>query len=222
MKSSQRVLVVGATGKTGVATVKRLLAEGHQVTAFSRSKRGLDEVLDQIHHFHGDATELGDLNRAMPGHDAVIVTLGISENPLRVRLCGTTRTPMDVRSRGTRNVIKAMQLNKIERLVVQSSFGVGESRGALRFVDQLFFNLLLKPQIQDTEVQEDVVRQSQTDWVLAQPVHLTDGEEGGRAFVSPLGKVKEWRVSRHQVAQFLVEAIGGQEYVGKSVALSGQ
>lgn len=37
MSELLNVLVVGATGGTGRATVERLAAEGHRVTAFSRS-----------------------------------------------------------------------------------------------------------------------------------------------------------------------------------------
>ena len=47
-----------------------------------------------------------------------------------------------------------MGTHGVRRLVVQSSFGVGETRGRLRLQERLFFSLLLKPQIVDTEVQE--------------------------------------------------------------------
>ena len=48
MSESQRILVVGATGGTGRATVARLAAEGHSVTAFSRSADRLSEEIDGI------------------------------------------------------------------------------------------------------------------------------------------------------------------------------
>ena len=114
-----------------------------------------------------------------------------------------------------------MGTHGVRRLVVQSSFGVGETRGRLRLQERLFFSLLLKPQIVDTEVQELVVRNSDVDWVLAQPVHLTDEENQDLPFASPVGDVQEWKVSRKRVAHFLVKAACGSEYVGQSVALSG-
>ena len=157
----------------------------------------------------------------MAGHDAVIITLGITENPLRVRLFGAARTPLDVRSAGTRNVIAAMRKHGVRRLVVQSSYGVGETRGSLRWVERLFFGLLLKPQIADTEVQELEVRESGVDWVLAQPVHLTDDESDEMPFASADGQVREWKISRKGVARFLALAAQAPEYVGQSVALSG-
>ena len=220
-RRTQRILVVGATGGTGRATIERLVEEGHRVTAFSRHADALAEISELVTAINGDATNSDDVERAVRGHDAVIVTLGIAENPLRVRLFGTARTPIDVRSVGTRNVIAAMRKQGVRRLVVQSSYGAGETRNRLRWVDSLFFNLLLKPQIADTELQELDVRDSGVEWVLAQPVHLTDDDHDEMPFASATGEVREWKISRKGVARFLVQAARTPDYVGQAVALSG-
>lgn len=221
MEESKKVLVVGATGGTGRATIDALLKRGHRVTAFSRHAESLENTSDRLRLLNGDATNPDDIDRAVAGHDAVIITLGITENPLRVRLFGAAHTPLDVRSTGTRNVIAAMRKHGVSRLVVQSSYGVGETRNSLGWVDRLFFSLLLKPQIADTEVQELEVRDSGVDWVLAQPVHLTDDDSDEMPFASADGQVREWKISRKGVAQFLALAAQVPEYVGQSVALSG-
>ena len=221
MEKAQKVLVVGASGGTGRATIDALLKRGHRVTAFSRHAESLEIDSDRVTLRNGDATNPDDVDRAVAGHDAVIITLGITENPIRVRLFGAAKTPNDVRSAGTRNVIAAMRKHGVRRLVVQSSYGVGETRGSLRCADRLFFDLLLKPQIADTEVQELEVRESGVDWVLAQPVHLTDDESHEMPFASAEGQVRDWKISRKGVAEFLALAAQAPEYVGQSVALSG-
>lgn len=220
MEKSQKVLVVGATGGTGRATIDALVKRGHRVTAFSRHAESLEGTEEAVTLLNGDATNPEDVDRAVAGHDAVVITLGITENPLRVRLFGAARTPLDVRSAGTRNVIAAMRKHGVRRLVVQSTFGVGETRDRLRWVERLFFSVLLKPQIADTEVQECVVRDSGVDWVLAQPVHLTDGDSDDMPYTSAEGQVREWKISRKGVARFLALAVQAPEYLGKSVALS--
>ena len=221
MEKAQKVLVVGASGGTGRATIDALLKRGHRVTAFSRHAESLEIDSDRVTLRNGDATNPDDVDRAVAGHDAVIITLGITENPIRVRLFGAAKTPNDVRSAGTRNVIASMRKHGVRRLVVQSSYGVGETRGSLRWMDRLFFGLLLKPQIADTEVQELEVRDSGVDWVLAQPVHLTDEDSDEMPFASADGQVREWKISRKGVAEFLAIAAQASEYVGQSVALSG-
>ena len=221
MEKAQKILVVGATGGTGRATIDALVRQGHQVTAFSRHAESLEIDSDGVTILNGDATNQDDVERAVAGHDAVIITLGITENPVRVRLFGAAKTPNDVRSVGTRNVIAAMRKHGVRRLVVQSSYGVGETRGSLRWLERLFFSVLLKPQIADTEVQEIEVRESGVDWVLAQPVHLTDEDSDAMPFASADGQVREWKISRKDVGRFLALAVQVPEYLGQSVALSG-
>ena len=213
-----KVLVVGATGGSGRAAVAQLLAAGHEVTTFARRAEPVDA---RAHACKGDVMNAADVERAVFGQDAVVVTLGISENPLKVRLRGASGTPPDVRSAGTRHVIAAMQRQGVRTLVVQSSYGVGETRDKLGFIDRLFFALILKPQIADTEKQEALVRASGLDWVLVQPVHLTDGTEDEMPAYSMDGQVALMKVSRHSVGRFLAEAVSDPRFVRTSVAVSG-
>lgn len=218
---TKKVLVVGATGGSGRAAVERLLSEGHEVTAFSRSSDRVGIRGERLHCTSGDAMDPADIEQAVAGHDAVVVTLGISENPLRVRLLGPARTPIDVRSAGTANVITAMRKHGVRRLVVQTSYGVGETRDRLGLLDRLFFALLLKPQIADTEVQNKAIASSDLDWVIVQPVHLTNSAEDEAPFVSTAGETGKMKVSRASVGRFIASAVTSPAYVRKSVAISG-
>jgi putative NADH-flavin reductase len=215
-----KVLVIGATGGSGRAAVQQLLARGHQVTAFTRSGQ-LDVVHTSLTVLRGDATHDSDVERAVRGQDAVVVTLGISENPLRVRFFGAARTPDAVRSEGTRLVIAAMKQHGVRRLVVQTTYGVGATRDRLGFVDSMFFKLLLKPQIIDSELQDAAVSESGLDWVLAQPVHLTNDAADPAPFVSSDGETGSMKVSRASVGRFLADAVQDARYLRRSVAVSG-
>jgi uncharacterized protein YbjT (DUF2867 family) len=216
-----KVLVIGATGGSGRAAVRAALDVGLDVTAFARHASALSADFPQITTIDGDATDPAAVHRATEGHDAVIVTLGISESAVRVRLLGSRGTPMDIRSRGTQNVVRAMRDHGVRRLVVQTSFGVGETRSRLRLVDRLVFKLLLKAQIDDTEVQEEIVRASELDWVLVQPVHLTDGRDDTLPRWSTTGEQWAATVTRSSVGMFLVRALEDEALTHKTVALSG-
>lgn len=216
------VLVIGATGGAGRAVVARLLEAGHDVTAFSRRGDRLGIDSPRLRACSGDALRLADVEDAVRGHDAVVVTLGITENPLRVRLFGPRHTPLDVRSRGTRHVIDAMRRHGVRRLVVLTTYGVGATRGRLGFVDRMFFELLLKPQIRDTELQNQDVSDSGLEWVIIQPVHLTHADDDSMPFASTDGRTERLQVSRKSVARFMAEAVTSPTFVGQSVALSGR
>ncbi len=210
-----RVLVVGATGRSGRAAVRALADGGHEVTAFARRASSVPDV----RAVDGDATAPADVDRAVRGQDAVVVTLGISESALRVRLRGSSGTPGDVRSRGTAEVLRAMREQGVRRLVVQSSYGVGPSRDRLPLSSRLVFAALLRPQIDDHERQEELVRAAGLDWTVVQPVYLTDGTE--EAACSPAGDVQGWRVSRAALGGVLAGAVADPGLAGTTLAVSG-
>jgi putative NADH-flavin reductase len=213
------ILVIGATGGSGRAVCDALLERGHRVTALARRASALTARpgLEQI---DGDATDRETLDRVLPGHDAVVVTLGISEPTLRVRLRGAQGTPDDVRSRGTGQLIRAARAAGVHRVVVQSSYGVGPTRDLLGVIDRALFALMIKPQIFDSELQESLLRGSELDWTIVQPVYLTDDSSTER-FTSTDGSTRERKVARRAVAQVHADLVEQRAMVGETVSVSG-
>lgn len=215
-----KVLVVGATGGTGRATVAELVRRGHDVTALSRSASSLTGT--RVQGVDGDVMDPAVVDRLVAGQDAVVVTLGIRENTVRVRLRGPARTPIDVRSRGTRHLIDAMRRLGVRRLVLLSSYGVGSTKALLPFTSRVVFALLIGPQIADTERQADAVHASGLDWVEVQPVYLTDDDDGSTTFASTTGEFRTMKVSRQQVGRFLAESVESDAYLSQVVSLSSE
>ena len=75
-RSSLKVLVVGASGGSGRAATEALLAAGHEVTAFARHADRLAARSDRLRLVNGDAMNPWDVDAAVRGQDAVVVTLG--------------------------------------------------------------------------------------------------------------------------------------------------
>lgn len=215
-----RVLVLGATGGTGRAAVHYALVAGHRVTAFCRRPEALDMRDDRLVTVSGDAVDATTVARAMEGQEAVIVALGITSNPIMVKL-GRSNTPIDVCSVGTRHALAAMQATGARRLVCVSAYGVGETRERMPRAARLIYRTLLKEHIDDKEVQERLVRQSDTDWVIVQPVGLTNGAPKGSYLASTIGETRSLTVTRADVAAFCVEQLGRDDYLRTSVAISG-
>lgn len=219
--TASKVLVVGATGGSGRAAVAALAAAGHHVTAFSRSADRLAGEIDGIVAINGNAMDRDDIDHAVAGHDTVVVTLGITEHPIRVQLLGPKRTPLAVRSTGTQNVIDAMHAHGLSRLVVQSSYGIGPTRQRLGVADRLFFATLVKKQMADTEIQERLVRSSGLDWTLVQPVHLNDDADGPDAFWSTSGDVRKMKISRTVVGRTVSQVVTDPSLAGQTLSVSG-
>jgi len=148
-----KLLIFGATGTVGQQVVGQALEQGHIVTAFARNPAKLNIQHPNLRHFVGDVLDLAAVEQAVKDQDVVICTLGAGQ-----KLTGS------VRSEGTRNIIQAMQRSGTQRLICQTTLGVGDSWASLNFYwKYIMFGLILRNVFSDPEKQEAYVRQSQLD-----------------------------------------------------------
>lgn len=148
---------------------------------------------------------------AVRGQDAVLSALGVR------KLTKTT-----VLSEGIRNVIGAMQRHGVKRLIVESSLGVGDSRGQLGWFFGLLAAVLLRNIYADKEVQERYIRESGLDWTVVRPAVLTDGPRTGR-YRHWLGEPRSpirVKISRADVADFMLGQLASETYLHKTPGLS--
>jgi len=129
--------------------------------------------------------------------------------------------PRTVCEVGTRHIIGAMQAASIDRLVVVTAFGVGDTRSRLPFAFKLFYRTVLREHMADKEKQEALVKASRLDWTLVQPVGLTNGPPTGTWLADTAGTIRHQQISRADVAAFLVTLVDGDPCSRLTVALSG-
>jgi dTDP-glucose 4,6-dehydratase/UDP-glucose 4-epimerase len=115
-----RVLVTGGAGFIGSSLVKRLVADGHEVTVLDNESRGRWDRLDGVNCrvFHGDVRHLDVVADAMLGQDTVVHmachqgTRQFYEHPRQV---------LDVAVRGMLNVLEACEWAGCRDLLLVSS-----------------------------------------------------------------------------------------------------
>ena len=213
------VVVFGATGATGKATVRDLLDAGHKVTAFVRNPAGLDIKHTRLTVVQGDVCDADQVRAAMPGHEAVILAVGASP-----------RKFSDVASRGTRAVVDAMQAEGVKRLVCVTSYGLGGTFERLNKIEQFAYNMAMKDQLADKAIQEAIIQNSSLDWTLLRPRMLNNNKpkldrkdpskDPLALFASADGDTCGSSVSRLAVAHFAAKALTDKEAHGKAYALS--
>src|SRR6266581_4785053 len=76
IRSGMKLVVLGATGGTGLELVRQATEHGHSVTALVRSPDRLKGFRDRIAIKQGDLLNQTDLARVIAGHDAVLSAFG--------------------------------------------------------------------------------------------------------------------------------------------------
>ena len=117
-----KFLVLGATGRTGVLFIKKALDQGHQVTALVRRADATVDPRARI--VSGDVTDATVIATAARGHDAIISTLGVKK---------ARETPTLVTDT-VRAVIASAKTSGVDRFVIVSAFGVGDSLAKASFL----------------------------------------------------------------------------------------
>ncbi len=186
-----KILIIGATGPTGLEIVKQGLALGHQVTAAVRRPESASLPQGTI-VVRADVTDAHSLMAATAGQDAVLNSLGSSID----------RKPTTLFSQGTRNLLAAMQQAACRRLLCITGIGAGDSQGhGGFFYDRIIQPLLLNEIYKDKTRQEEVVRQSGIHWTIVRPGMLTNGPRTGRfRALTDLTGITVGKISRADVA----------------------
>ena len=207
-----KVLILGATGGTGLELVKQAVAAGHDVTAFVRDPKKLTISDDSLKAVQGNILDVGSLERAVPGQDAVISALG-----------SPGLGPSTELSDGTRNIIAVMERSNVKRLIFETTIGVGDSREHLSwFAKWFFFPLVIRNVVADKEIQERLIKESSLDWTIVRPGRLTNGtrtgryREGDQINAEAPGRA----ISRADVAEFMLRQLTDDRYLHKTPAVS--
>ena len=189
-----KVIVFGATGKTGRHVVTTALERGHEVTAFGRSADRLDLNSDALEKCKGDVFNRESVNRAVAGHDAAVVCLGSTGLRDKTTLAA-----------GTRIVVDAMSENRADRLVVLSAAGVDDSWKQIPWSSRLVFRTMLRNLFADHHAQEAIVKQSPLDWTIVRAAVLKDDPATGS--YTATNTARTTKINRADVAVCLVDQL---------------
>jgi putative NADH-flavin reductase len=206
-KTSLRLFVLGATGGIGRAIVDQGLERGHSVTAFVRWPEKMGPARDGLTVLTGDPRQAGALRAAMPGHDAVLSSLGPPG-------LGATTVLRDC----ARSSVAAMEASKVHRLLIVSAAMLFRGHGFFPWFVRTTF---LRNVAVDSEEMERVVETSSVEWTIARPPRLTNGPLTRRYQVAdgtlPRGGMS---LPRADVAHFLLDEAERGGHVGKIVGMA--
>ncbi len=201
-----KVVVFGATGKTGDAAWRRAVEAGHAVTVFGRSveRRFASET---VHKVQGDVLDATAADAAIRGQDAVLVCLGPVSTKDRSTL-----------SEGAANIKNAMLAHKVRRVVFISAAGVGDSWKHIPWYSKLLFSTMLKTVLAEHAREEEILRDDRLDWTAVRAAVLTSKPGTGKVVASNVSATKT--IPRDDLAHFLVAQIDGAKFVKQAVCVT--
>lgn len=205
-------LIIGATRGIGKQLLNQGIGGKHRVTILARNPASIDLSSEQLRVVPGDVLDLQSVQSAVEGQHAVSLTIGQ----------GPTRKPVTLFSRGTQNVITAMERHGVNNLICVTGIGAGDSKGHGGFIyDRIVNPLLLKTIYDDKNVQEALVRGSNLEWVIVRPGMLTNGSlTGTYRILTDLEGVKAGKISRADVAHFILAQLNSMSYAGQTPLLT--
>ena len=194
-----KIVVIGASRGIGLEVLELALERGHEATAPLRDPDKLDLAHPRLRKMRGDFANFEDVQAAVSGQDAVCACVGI--NP--------TRQPVELFSRGARNVLAALEDAPATKFVAVTGVGAGDSRGhGGFFYDRILQPLLLGTIYADKDREEALIKASGADWLIVRPGFLTHGPRTGKyRAITQIAGVTAGKISRADVADFILNQL---------------
>lgn len=205
-----KLVVLGATGSTGLEIVRQTIEHGHSVTAFVRSPERLTPFRDRISVKQGNLLDPAELEPVISGHDAVLSAFG-------------PRVPI---SKADANLLRqfaialtsAMPRAGVRRVVAESVAFL--FKDAIIPPAYLLGRLFFPGVVADAAAMEKALEKSGLDWTIARPPKLTPKPYTGKyrvreGHLPPFG----FSISYADVADFMIKAVQNRSLIGKVVGV---
>jgi putative NADH-flavin reductase len=205
-----KLVVLGATGGTGLEIVRQAIQHGHSVTALVRSPDALKPFANRIAVRQGNLLNSTDLEQALQGHDAVVSAFG-PRAPV-------SKQDEDLLQRFAVALTSAMPRAGVRRAVVESvAFLFKDSiLPPAYLLGRLFFPTV----VADASAMERVFEESGLDWTMVRPPQLTDKPHTGKYRVQERSlPIFGFKISRADVADFMIKAAEDPSSIHKIIGV---
>ena len=213
-----KILLLGATGRTGKKIVQAAVKRGHGISAIARDPEELSDF--EIDILQGTPYDSETVKQAMNGCNAVINTLNVSrksDNPW-----ASLTAPKDLISTSAFHAVQAMEKEGIKRFIALSTIGAGDSWESLPgFMKLLVKFSNLKYAFNDHGRQEQLLLESDLDFTVCRAPMLSDDQfETGAIATLPDEKPAGMHLSRESAAEFFLDIIENEAYIRKIIHVS--
>jgi putative NADH-flavin reductase len=215
-----KILILGATGRTGKLILEEALNQGYEVNCLVREPKKIKKNHNNLKIFKGSPEQISDLENAIKDCGGIISSLNISREsdfPW-----SKLRTPPTFLSDVINNIISLTGKSGLARIIVCSAWGVAETEKEI----PIWFNWLIKYSnigvaYKDHERQENKLKKSKLNWTIVRPTGLTNFKNDKKVIESYNNEPNpKLTISRINVAKFMVNVLKRDELIGKTPVIS--
>jgi len=219
----QSILLVGATGRTGIACISKFAslpkASRPTIHAFCRNKNKLSPqnsaLCDSI--IEGDAREPDDLERALIASKADVVILMVGN--------GDDVSKSDIRTTNAKSLVHVLQSKPQYhhvRVIAISSTGAGGSKINVGMGIGTFIEYFLRHVLEDHNGQELALENIHDRTTVVRPTALTDNASTGNLVeFDDTAKSPTTKTDRADLASWIVDESLLGKHNGKFVNITG-
>lgn len=215
-----KVLLLGATGRTGKHVLDFLLKDGYTVNILVRDKRKIHRHSENLKILEGNTIDKQTLLNAMSDCAAVISVLNINRTTdfpwAKLR---TSKTFLSDTMQNILNVAREMHLN---RVITCSAWGVYKTKKDIPWWFRwVIDNSKIGITYQEHERQEDLPSHSEMNYTIVRPVGLTNFKTEKQIRVSENNIPKpNLLISRRDTAKFMVQLLKDSSYNKRTITIS--
>jgi putative NADH-flavin reductase len=215
-----RVLILGASGRTGKYVLNETLKLGYYVNALVRKPESIHLKNDKVSLFTGNPLNIDDVEGSLEDCTAIISVLNISRNsdfPW-----SKLRTSSTFLSNVANNIIDLSKNRSLNRVVICSAWGTNETFKDIPFWFKWIINKSnVGVAYKGHERQENLWMTSNLNWTIIRPVGLTNSSLEKEVMESYQNVPKpRLTISRNSVAKYMVKALTNPGLLNKAVVIS--
>jgi putative NADH-flavin reductase len=207
-----KLAIFGAAGRTGIPLIQQALERGNDVVALVRTPSKLSMRNERLTVVQGDVAHLADVERVVQGADAVLSVLGHVKG-----------SEPDILTHAIRNIITAMDKYGVKRLVSLSGASVFAPQDKPKLVNRLikfYTQATTGSLLKDAEQHFMVIQNSDVEWVVVRGPILNEGPHTGTYRVGWTGVNTGIRVSRADIADFMLKQVTDTTYLRQAPLIS--
>lgn len=208
------ITVFGGTGTSGLLTIEKALKFGHHVKAYARNPEKITLQHPNLTVVKGELDEYQKIEDSIRGANAVVSLLGPK-----------AKSKDTVIANGYKYIVAAMKKNGVKRLVTAVSTSYRDPEDKFDFMVSfgiIMLKIIGASILKDIQEMGDVIRKSQLDWTMARLPMLKDSPATEKVHVGYTGdgRFNFFKLTREDLADFLISQLSGQSYLNQAPAIS--